>query len=135
MPVTRRVKFKFPCYHTFSGCPDPLQASAQQDRRLHHASHEEAAAVDSPWHLHQAAGGGEGEEGQLRARRLRPRAGHHRGRLRDQGDAQDDGLPEHPRPPAPEQQGRRIRQQELEEDEESISRDMLTSGRMSRRRQ
>merc|ERR1711879_882178 len=57
-----------------------------------------------------------GEEGQLRARRLRPRAGHHRGRLRDQGDAQDDGLPEHPRPPAPEQQGRL--QQELEEDQD-----------------
>ena len=121
--------------HLFSGRPDPLQAPAQQDRRVHHASHEEAAAVDGARHLDQAAGGGEGEEGQLRARRFRPRAGHHRGRLRDQGDAQDDGLPEHPRPPAPEQQGRL--QQELEQ--ELIFRPnrrcMYTCGRMSRRRQ
>merc|ERR1712039_368274 len=77
----------------------------------------------------------QGEEGQLRARRLRPRAGHHRGRLGDQGDAQDDGLPEHPRPPAPEQQGRL--QQELEQELifRPDGRCMYTCGRMSRRRQ
>merc|ERR1712105_560802 len=41
----------------------------------------------------------EGEKGQLRPRRLCLGAGYHRGRRRDQGDAEDDGLPVHPWPP------------------------------------
>merc|ERR1711992_116679 len=66
---------------------------------VHHSPDEEAAEEHRLGHLHQAPGGGEGEEGQLRPRRLRPRAGHHRGGRRDQGDAEDDGLPVHPWPP------------------------------------
>ncbi len=45
------------------------------DCRVHHSSDEAAAALHRPRHLHQAAGGGEGEEGQLRSRSLRSRAG------------------------------------------------------------
>merc|ERR1712001_510745 len=77
----------------------PLQASSQQDCRVYHPLDEEAAEEHCVRHLDQAAGGKEGEKGQLRPRRLRPGAGYHRGRCRDQGDAEDDGLPVYPRPP------------------------------------
>merc|ERR1739842_289177 len=84
--------------HRGSGA-HPLQASPQQDCRVYHPLDEEAAEEHRARHLDQAAGGGEGEKGQLRPRRLRPGAGYHRGRCRDQGDAEDDGLPVYPRSP------------------------------------
>lgn len=45
----------------------PFQAIAQQDCRIHDAFDEEDSARACSWYQLQAAGGGEGEEGQLRS--------------------------------------------------------------------
>ena len=95
-----------------SGCVDPNQAPPQQDRRLHHPPDEASAAFDGARYLHQAAGGGKREKGQLRPGRLGFGTGHHRGRRGHQGDAQDDGLPEHSRIAVDQHQDQRRRIQQ-----------------------
>ena len=57
----------------------PLQASSQQDRRVHHAPHEAHPARSRARHLPQAPGGGARAPHGLRARRVRPRGRDHRG--------------------------------------------------------
>merc|ERR1712212_646560 len=68
------------------------QEVEKQDRRMYHPSHEEDRVGARQRDFCQTSGGGEREEGQLRAGDISSRARSHRGGYRHQGNVEDSGL-------------------------------------------
>merc|ERR1712168_1581167 len=85
---------RLPCEQTNmrGGGHHTKQEVEEQDRWLHHPSHEEDRVGTRQRDFCQTAGGGEREEGQLRARDICSRAGSHRGGHRHEGNVEDSGL-------------------------------------------